>query len=90
MKTSKLIRAPIRRSVISPRNSTCCSANLADLDWSNWFMDGGNLQAYLHVRRLHPHLDSEDPRDATWHRVFCRSSECPRLTMKNGKLFWLI
>lgn len=81
---------PLRRAVASRRNSMCGSARLEDLDWSNWFADGRGGELYLHVRRLHPDFDGTDPRDATWHRVFCRQTDRARLTLIDGKLFWLI
>jgi hypothetical protein len=68
----------------------CGSANIEDLDWSHWWADGSSGELYLHVRRLHPDLDGTDPRDATWHRVFCRQTARARLTAIAGKLFWLI
>lgn len=66
-----------RLSVASRRNSVCGSAKLADLDWSNWWQD------LWHIHVLHK--DGE-----TWHRVFCRRDERPRLEMRNGKLMWLV
>ena len=68
----------------------CGSARLADLDWSHWWTDGSAGELYLHVRRLHPDLDGTDEADATWHRVFCRQTDRPRLTVIAGKIFWLI
>lgn len=81
---------PIRRAVASKRNSDCGSADLADLDWSNWWTDDSALQLYLHVRRLHADIEGNCPHDETWHRVYCRAAERPRLLMENGKLYWLI
>ena len=81
---------PVRRDATSPRNSMCGSARLADLDWSHWWTDGSSGELYLHVRRLHPDLDGTEEADATWHRVFCRQTDRPRLTVIAGKLFWLI
>lgn len=93
---------PISRRVNSPRNSDCGSAKLADLDWSQWFTDNTSGGFYLHVRRCMEGIDFEAkdarnkkykfPKDyETWHRVFCRASNHPRLSMNaNGSLYWLI
>ena len=70
-----------RRRVNSPRNSICGSARLAELDWTNWHTDNSFGSLYLHVRSL----DGD-----TWHRVYCRKAETPRLRMIGGVLFWLI
>ena len=70
-----------RRRVASPRNSVCGSACLAALDWSNWFTDTGFGTMYLHVQSL----DAE-----TWHRVYCRKTDTPRLRLMDGVLYWLI
>lgn len=82
---------PRRLLVSSPRNSTCGSAKLSELDWSEWFTDGLSLflngaqyplrSSYLHVH----HRDGE-----TIHGVYCRHSDTPRLAMRGGKLYWLI
>lgn len=80
----------MRRAIASPRNSACGSARLADLDWAHWWTDTSGGALYLHVRRLHPALDGTDPRDATWHRVYCRHTARPRLSVHAGRLFWLI
>lgn len=83
---------PIRRRVSNPRNSSCGSARLADLDWANWFTDDG----YIHVRRNNPDLDGGRHGDETWHRVHARipaglpKDIRPRLALYGGVLFWLI
>jgi len=67
--------------VNSRRNSTCGSARLGDLDWSNWRTDASCLgRLYLHVQ----HSDGE-----TWHRVFCRFKSA-RLAFRCGVLCWLV
>jgi hypothetical protein len=95
----KKIRLHIERKVSNPRNSTCGSARLCDLDWSAWFTDGGIVtawsgskhQMYLHVRRRLPELDGSDE---TWHRVYPRipkgAGPGVRLALKDGELRWLI
>jgi len=78
---SKPTRGPSRRKVNNNRNSVCGSAQLEDLDWSRWFTDliAGHF-FYLHVAGP----------DNTWHRLCCRHSDKPRLSMKDGVLYWLI
>lgn len=56
---------------------------------------------YIHVRRCKegPDFEASDrrnkkykfPRDfETWHRVYCRATDNPRLSVKEGQLYWLI
>lgn len=71
----------IRRVIKSNRNSSCASARLCDLDWSNWWTDNSFESHYLHVK----HKDGE-----TVHRVFCRISKNPRIGMYDNILKWLI
>lgn len=75
--------APIALAVASARSSTCDSASLADLDWSNWWTDTAYGHNYLHVM----HKDGQ-----TVHRVRCKVQGCiaPRLTMQAGVLHWLV
>lgn len=79
-----------RLRVDSPRNSRCGSADLRDLDWSNWWTDDSMDAHYLHVQRNHPEIDGGKPGDETSHRVFCRHCDRPRLRLIDGKLYWLI
>lgn len=72
-----------RLKVKSPRNSTCGSAHLNDLDWWNWFTDMGGAEIYLHVAGP----------DDTWHRVLCKHAaraESVRLRFSDGVLYWLV
>lgn len=73
----------------SPRNSTCGSARITDLDFSRWWTDGGEGSiwgaSYLKV----PHR-GHDGMEGTVHRVHCRHSETPRLAYENGTLYWLV
>ena len=68
--------------VRSQRNSYCNSARLSQLDWGEWWEDGGMLVpgTYLHV----PRRDDE-----TVHRVFCRHSDYARLGWRSGDLWWV-
>lgn len=70
----------VRRSVSGPRNSSCGSARLSDLNWSRWWTDNSFGQMYLHVA----HKDGQ-----TVHRVYCRRCKTPRLEMVRGRLCWL-
>jgi hypothetical protein len=84
------IKVPLRvhvkhRRVDSPRNSRSGSAKLSDLDFSQWWTDVSFGQHYLHV----PHK-GHGGMAGTVHRVKCRLAECPRLLLKNGKLYWII
>lgn len=80
----KTLRYPLRRSVKSPRNSTCGSAELGNLDFSRWWTDG-STPIYLHV----PH--KPDPyMEGTVHRVFPRNETVRRLSFENGQLYWLV
>jgi hypothetical protein len=85
-----MITGPIYRRIQSQKNSTCGSARLRDLDWSNWWMDQSVNCVYLHVRRLHPEYDGNCEAHATWHRVHCRMTDAPRIAVRNGKLCWVI
>lgn len=64
-----------------PANSSCGSASLHQLDFSNWWTDVSFGKHYLHVQHR-----TQD----TVHRVYCRHAEQPRLKMVAGKLHWLI
>ena len=61
------------------KHSECGSADLATLDFNNWFADTSNDMFYLHV------LGPEE----TWHRVFCKYADTPRIAMKKGVLYWI-
>lgn len=69
-----------RRRVADRRNSMCGSSALHRLDFSRWFTDGPDGRLYLHVAGP----------DDTWHRVWCRHTNSPRLKMDDGVLYWLI
>jgi hypothetical protein len=73
-----------RLRVDSRRNSTCGSARLDDLDWSEWWTGTGlsGKMFILHVR----HKEMRD----TSHRVYCRTSDTPRLAFRGGVLYWLV
>ena len=81
-------KAPIRRAVFNPRNSTCGSASVEDLSASWWWTDNSDTDSlYIHACRCS---------DRTYHRVWPRRIQgytCKRLEMKNrihgGVLFWL-
>ena len=73
---------PRSRGVFNKRNSICGSANIDDLVTGEWWTDGGD-EIYIHAK----HKDGE-----TSHRVFprkMRGYKCKRMTMKDGKLYWL-
>lgn len=75
--------------VAHPRNSTCGSARITDLDFSEWWTDGGSGSpwglAYLKV----PHKGGNGM-EGTVHRVHCRYTDTPRLAMREGELYWLV
>ena len=75
---------PRRLRINSDRNSECGSESLNRLDWSYWWTDELGGVRYIHVARC----DWRD--DPTFHRVFCRISDKPRLEMKDGVLYWLV
>jgi hypothetical protein len=78
---SKKPSAPQKKLVSSPRNSKCSSARLKDLDWQRgWWTDDSFGMHYIHVH----HKDGE-----TIHRVYCKSSDRPRIQMDKGRLYWL-
>lgn len=73
---------PIFRDATSPKYSTCGSASLESLDWSNWWQDSG----YIHVRR------STQGDGETWHRVYPKriaGRQVKRVAVTNGKPVWL-
>ena len=72
---------PIPAYPVSDPRHTLSGSHLSDLCWDNWFTDGGPRQLYLHVQ----HRNGE-----TWHRVFCRHADRPRLESRKGKLYWLV
>jgi hypothetical protein len=75
------LKKPKALLVSSPKNSTCNSAKLGDLDWNKgWWTDDSFGMHYLHVH----HKDGE-----TVHRVYCRHCQQPRIQVTNGKLYWL-
>jgi len=69
------------RRINSPRNSDCGSARLSELDWSNWWTDTSAGDHYLHVAHR---------QNQTFHRVYCRANERPRIGQRDGVLYWLI
>lgn len=71
----------ISRLRVNNKRNSAAGAPLENLDWSNWFTDTTMGGFYLHVR----HVDGE-----SWHRVFCRRADRPRLALYNGKLYWLV
>lgn len=81
----KRIYKMLRRAVSNPRASWCGSAKLSELDFRFWFTDrlmvGATGTHYLHVKKKG---------GDTWHRVYCRLHERPRLAFAKGKLDWLI
>lgn len=79
---------PIRRKVNSPRNSIC-AFRMDWLDWSAWWTDCSFGGLYLHVRGFYPD-EPRTPENATWHRVYARGTDSPRLRFENGVLYWLI
>ena len=71
-----------RRSVVNERYTTTGDGvKLADLDFDNWWTDNSKGMNFFHVKHK-----VED----TWHRVYCKKTDCPRLLMKDGKLMWII
>lgn len=81
---------PIQRCVRS--FSTCGSADLAELDWSNWWVDNSQCEGeptwncYLHVRRW------RDDEGETWHRVYphkLHRRTCNRVMMTDDVLTWI-
>jgi hypothetical protein len=81
---NKTVSAPsfrvVSRAVANPRHSTCGSARLAELDFTEMFTDTSFGAHYLHVA----HRDGE-----TWHRVHCRASSSPRIKISKGVVYWL-
>lgn len=73
---------PLWLEIADPKNSSCPSCQIRDLDFSYWWQDDG----YLHVRQIGPH----DPDDQTFHRVHCRITDRPRIALCDGKLWWLV
>ena len=77
-----LVPPPIRRKVMSDRNSECV-VPLDSLDWSRWWTDTGFSDSGFLLKV--PSRDSDSV-----HRVYCRGVYRPRLMMRDGKLYWLI
>ncbi len=68
-----------RHAIRNPTNSRCDSAELVSLDFEEWWTDNSFGQTYLHVsRRI----------DDTYHRVYCKHSNNPRVGMSGGMPFW--
>lgn len=76
-------RGPSWRKVNTTRNSACGSACLENLDWSNWWTDGGISGKYGMLQVVHTDMGSV-------HRVYCRHADNPRLAMRDGILYWLV
>lgn len=75
-------KGPISRNATLAKYSHCCSADLAWLDWKNWFQDCG----YIHVRRWT--LEEGE----TWHRVRPKrigGRVANRMSVKDGLPHWL-
>lgn len=76
---------PLWRCAEDPKWSLCASADLRELDWSNWWQDEYD-GTYLHVLKYTP--DEGD----TWHRVQprnLRGRKCTRVAVWNGVVHWL-
>jgi hypothetical protein len=69
-----------RRLRVNSRRNSICAMPLHHLDWSRWFTDGSCGSLYLHVY---------GPEDSI-QRVYCRSSDTPRLQLDGGVLYWLV
>lgn len=84
-------KGPTWLKINSQRNSDS-SVRLCDLDWSNWWTDGGFIddEIYLHVQHKHYATKGHDW-EGTVHRVYCLAAKgkC-RIGMRNGELYWLI
>jgi len=75
-------RGPLQRYCAGREFSECGSADLHELDWSNWFQDDG----YIHVRRYRP------DEGETWHRVWpkrIRGRIYKRIAVVAGQPCWL-
>lgn len=74
--------------VSNPDFSECGSCAIGKLDFSRWWTDGGkgsfSKGIYLHV----PEKGSDA--DGAVHRVFCRLTDNPRLSMERGILYWIV
>lgn len=87
-----------RRRIIkvnSRKNSTCGSAQLKELDWSNWFTDSGSMYWPRPVNRTIPYcyLHVDHKKGVSYggtHRVHCRAGDNVRLMLKNGELYWIL
>lgn len=79
---------PLHRTCAVRSNSYCGSADLHELDWTNWFQDTSTPLdgTYIHVRK------PDNGWGETYHRVIpngIKGRICHRLSMKNGLLTWL-
>lgn len=72
-----------RWPIADSKHSSCGSAPLSSLDWNNWFLNTGIPSTELYISVL-------KERDDSWHRVHCRFSRYPRVSMVDGKLYWLV
>lgn len=73
------------RPVQSPRGSILSSGQWEDLDWSNWWMDAWQTDAWRYI-----HVENIDKKDGRVHRVYPREHKGRRVTLmvKNGELRW--
>lgn len=91
----KKLIGPIHRLCSEVKFSmTCDGSKLWDLDWSEWWMDGGCLShdknIYLHVRKLRE--QGRSPDHDTWHRVHPKriaGRHVTRISVKEGFPYWL-
>jgi len=88
-KRRKKLLGPKQRAVANPRNSVCGSAKIRELDWSCWFTNTWDGERFTHLTVRHSR-GAYDPNERTFHRVYCRGCEFPRLGLERGKLYWLI
>jgi hypothetical protein len=65
----------------SKHSETGDGTPLNDLNFKNWWTDTSKGLHYLHV---------ENKNGETFHRVYCKRVDCPRLMLNNGELYWII
>ena len=88
-KATRIPRGPLSLRCSDAGYSTCGSAHLRDLDWTNWSQDFSFDSHYLHVRRAPVRVGLDDE---TWHRVYPKRVNrrvCNRIAVVNGIPHWL-
>lgn len=66
-----------RYAILQKKNSEFQGVDIKTLSPIDWFMDSHTISF-------------QSIKDGTWHRVFCKHSDDPRISSFDGVLYWLV